>query len=518
MKNVRLISLFLIIGIIFSPAVFAQLGCNPGITECVGTDAYRICDNYAVWGPTLYCSQGQSCVNGNCSGPLGCNPGTTECVGTDAYRICDNYAVWGPTLYCSQGQSCVNGKCQAPLGCNPGITECVGTDAYRICDNYAVWGPTLYCSQGQSCVNGKCSPSPQCSYQQTRCSPSNPNEIQQCNYQQQWQDWKYCSNGCTGSGYCMNCNPGDTRCSDSTSYQKCDSDGTWGSTHDCGSNQVCDSGSCVQSPQSQCDNYGATRCSPDDASSVQRCGSNNRWQNYQYCQNGCDYGKCVSCGTGEKQCVDSQSYATCNSQGQWGASVACQSGYLCSAGSCVAPAGTQCATPGVKRCSPSNANMLQVCGNNNIYQDYLTCPQGCSNGQCAECTAGTTMCAGANAYRTCNNGQLSDPINCPSGYNCDNGQCEASVQCVKGMRECVSNNVYVCSDNSWQLLLQCPSYSDCVESAGTAYCTQQKPTPPPPQPVTPTNPFELGALGIVFVVATLVLGAALVYFYLKMKK
>ena len=470
--NIRLIGLFLIIGIIFSPVVFAQLGCNPGTSACV--------DNFS-------------------------------------YHICGPNAIWDETLRCSSGQSCVNGQCQAPLGCQPGLSECIDSSSYHVCSQQAIWGPTQYCSSGQ-CSNGRCTPTPQCSYQQRRCSPNDPNEIQQCNYQQQWQDWKYCGNGCS-NGNCKNCNSGDTRCSDSTSYQRCDSDGTWGSIHYCDNNQICDSGSCVQSSQGQCDNYGAMRCSPDDASSVQRCGGNNRWQNYQYCQNGCDYGKCVACGTGEKQCVDSQSYATCNSQGQWSGSVACQSGYSCSAGSCIAPAGTQCATPGIKRCSPSNANMLQVCGNNNLYQDYLTCPMGCSNSQCAECTAGTTVCAGASAYRTCSNGQLSDPINCPSGYNCDNGQCEASVQCVKGVHECVSGNVYVCSNNSWQLLLQCPSYSDCVESAGTAYCTQQNVTPTPPQPpVNPTNPFELGALGIVFVVTTLVLGAALVYFYLKMKK
>ncbi|HNT60814.1 MAG TPA: hypothetical protein PKJ97_02445, partial [Candidatus Bilamarchaeaceae archaeon] len=151
---------------------------------------------------------------------LGCNPGTSECVDDTSFRVCTERAVWGETQYCLLEQQCVNGQCMERLGCQPGARECVDAYSYRVCGSHAVWNPTQYCGSGQTCYNGQCTPSPQCSYHDTRCSPTDSRMLQVCNSQGQWQDWKKCSHGCR-SGACMDCRSGDRQCYDNTHYQKC---------------------------------------------------------------------------------------------------------------------------------------------------------------------------------------------------------------------------------------------------------------------------------------------------------
>ncbi len=440
---------------------------------------------------------------------LGCNPGNSECIDASSYHECTEYAVWGDAQDCGSDQECVDGTCQTRLGCQPGTSECLDSTSYHVCGSHAIWNPTQYCSSGQTCSGGTCQPVPQCSYRDMRCSPSDGNEIQQCNSQGQWANYRHCSYGCS-NGACKDCRRGDTQCYDDTHYQTCDSDGEWGSKKSCGSGYLCDSGDCVQSSHGACSVSGQTRCSTGSTYELQRC-SGGYWTDYMYCSNGCAYAMCVQCGTGSTQCTDSTHQQTCNSDGQWGSFTTCASGQICTGGSCQAPSGDQCATPGIKRCSPTNANMVQQCGNNDVYADYLQCSQGCFDSQCAECAPGTSACAGATSYRDCSpDGHLSDPVECAAGYTCDNGACVATPVCTDGQRNCVSNNVYTCTGGQWNMLLQCPTHDDCVESAGTAYCQAEQPVQPE-QPTPPTTG-GLGDLGIVFVGTTVVLAGAVVYF------
>jgi len=169
--------------------------------------------------------------------------------------------------------------------------------------------------------------------------------------------------------------------------------------------------------------------------------------------------------------------------------------------------------------------MLQACGNNYVYQDYLTCPDGCMNGLCADCKPGTSVCSGANTYRVCaSGGQLSDEKTCAPGYTCDGGACVATSACTDGQRNCISDAIYTCTGGQWTLFMLCPSDTDCKESSGTAYCAQearQNQTQPiaPVQPVQPqkSGNSPLGDLGGVFLVTTLLLGGAAVYFYNRKK-
>ncbi|MEW5996541.1 MAG: hypothetical protein AB1657_03030 [Candidatus Micrarchaeota archaeon] len=511
-----LVLLSLVFGILLSPAS-AQLipPCVPGTNECVNATSYITCSDSATWGDPQDCGEGLVCTGGQCINPhgigpvVGCNPGTRECVDSTSYHVCGERAVWGPTEYCPSGQECSNGQCMERLGCQPGTRECVDSTSYHVCGERAVWEPTQYCGSGQTCSDGQCVPAPQCNYHDTRCSPTDGNEVQRCNSQGQWQDYRHCSHGCS-DGACRDCTPGDTQCYDDTHYQTCDSDGEWGSRKSCGSGYICDSGDCIHSSQGPCSRTGDTRCSPDSNMELQKC-SSGYWQDYIYCPDGCAYDMCVQCGTGNTQCADSTHYQTCGSLGQWGAPSACPAGQICSVNECQAPSGDQCATPGIKRCSPTNANMVQQCNEDNVYVDYLQCTQGCYDSQCAECAPGTTVCADADSYRTCSaDGQLSDPVDCGSGYSCHNGVCELAPVCTEGQRNCVSDSIYTCTGGQWQLLLHCPSDNDCMESAGTAYCQPEAP-PSPPAPSGPTGLEMLLGAGVV------VLGAAVIYFILFRK-
>jgi hypothetical protein len=171
--------------------------------------------------------------------------------------------------------------------------------------------------------------------------------------------------------------------------------------------------------------------------------------------------------------------------------------------------------------------MQQVC-DGSIYQDNLLCPEGCFNGQCAECTPNTKVCAGALAYRVCSlDGKLSNPMNCPSGYTCDNdGDCVATPQCTTGQRNCVSDVVYSCVNSTWQLLYQCPPETTCKETQGTAFCAavqsqsgsqSGQPTPTP----TPTPEKSVQTIGLVELIGLIVAlsaAAGLWYLFTKMKK
>lgn len=401
---------------------------------------------------------------------LGCDPGAKECTDTTHYRECGEFAIWGDPIACEGGSECVNGNCEPKLGCQPGARECIDSSSFRICNNFALWDPAQDCLSYQSCVNGYCTPEPQCSQpEQTRCSPNDANQIQICNYQRQWVNFRACDYGCY-NGYCRACRPGNTRCSDSHTYQTCDSSGQWGSDTRCGNDYVCDGGSCVVSPLLRCNSVGAFRCSPDNSKILQRCENSLRWQDYHVCDIGCAAGACKACNYGDAKCQDPFTYQTCAQNGQWGYATSCPNGYTCYAGTCRVASGNQCSA-GDKRCSPTNPSMAQACGPNYIFTDFTLCPDGCTNGICNECKPGTSVCAGATTYRTCTSyGQLSEAKSCATGFTCDHGQCVATPQCADGARNCVSDSIYVCKSGAWELLIHCPSDTDCKESSGTAYC------------------------------------------------
>jgi len=160
--------------------------------------------------------------------------------------------------------------------------------------------------------------------------------------------------------------------------------------------------------------------------------------------------------------------------------------------------------------------MVQRCAQG-VFGDYLNCPIGCADGQCMQCRPGSSVCAGAYQYRVCGaDGQLSAARACPEDYTCDgSGQCVATPVCADGQQNCVSGTVYTCKSGQWSLLYQCPDDTDCEQSHGKAYCvaenrSSEKPAAKSDGFFSGINPFLL--------IALLVFGLLVLYFFTKMKK
>ncbi len=456
---------------------------------------------------------------------LGCNPGTSECFNETSYHICSGTALWGSPIDCEDGQMCVLGACEEPVGCMPGVRECVTYFSYRVCGQYAIWEPEQQCSAGWSCQNGQCippTPVPQCDMPgQTRCAPDGSNIVQVCNGNRQWETQRACDYGCT-SGYCRNCRPGSVRCGDGTHYQTCNSDGNWGADSYCGKNSICQGGSCMQDPATNCQNIGAVRCSSTNNNMLQKCNSNYMWSDFQICQMGCFYNACRACSTGERTCRDSSTYYMCDEHGQWGLDTSCPTGFVCFLGSCQVPTGSQCSAIGQKRCSPSNPGMTQICGSNYVFMDYVKCGQGCANGECMVCQPGATSCADTSSYKSCDkNGQFTTAVPCPSGQYCTNGKCVPTAVCSEASRQCLGSTVQVCTGGQWANYTTCPSSSACTESQGTAYCKEipaPEPTPSPaPSPAPQKNWLDGAALPIMALLAIVLIAAAGYYLISKRK-
>jgi hypothetical protein len=105
-------------------------------------------------------------------------------------------------------------------------------------------------------------------------------------------------------------------------------------------------------------------------------------------------------------------------------------------------------------------------------------------------------------------------MNCLEGFTCDNGQCVATPQCTDGMRNCVSDTIYSCKGGQWQLLLQCPSNTDCKESSGSAYCAAETPVQPAQPPGILSDPLGVAAI----IVVTLAVAGIAAYLFMGKKK
>ena len=101
------------------------------------------------------------------------------------------------------------------------------------------------------------------------------------------------------------------------------------------------------------------------------------------CTNACTSGAKQCSGNGVQTCSDT------NGDGctEWGTAVACQTGYTCSTGTCVAPTCTNQCTSGAKQCS---GNGVQTCSDTNgdgctEWGTAVACQTGyiCSTGTCA---------------------------------------------------------------------------------------------------------------------------------------
>jgi hypothetical protein len=290
--------------------------CVPAARQCLGTNAWVMCDNLdadtcfewpsepTICPPRKVCSQG-TCVDAcqdDCS-----QVGARRCVsGVNAFQVCgdansDQCLEWGAPKGCNGTDQCSNGRCAGCVdACVLSSRRCVdGTsDQYEDCMRDSGSGCTIYgaahvCSNGTACQGGQCVAAGVCLVECGRVGDRtcDGNGFRECGAHDadtclEWGDLNpcpggtFCSRGeCTTT--CQNeCAPdGHTECY-GNGYRVCgnfDADPCleWNQVN-CGAGKSCVNNACVDSSActSTCTTTGAKKCI-SDGSGYQVCGDYN---------------------------------------------------------------------------------------------------------------------------------------------------------------------------------------------------------------------------------------------------
>jgi len=399
------------------------------------------------------CDRGSICSRGSCA--LGCSGGTVECNGhcvdtrTDpsACGACDHPCVTGE--YCSAGQC--TPLCAAPLQLCSG--KCTDTASDR--GNCGSCGNA--CAAGQVCSTGACDL--QCGGGTTRCgdacvaTSSDPANCGGCGTA--CGTGEYCSNGA-----CVKCSGGLAECNGQcvdlkTNVSNCGQCGN-ACPYVYSGTATCVAGVCGATCSS---GYGAcgnppTSCSTYLSTDSKNCGScGNACKTNEYCTGGV----CTTCGSGltgcSGRCVDTTSDRyNC---GQCANSCP----YVYNATStCVASACTSTCATGYGDCNKNTSDGCEAALNadrNNCGACGKVCAstETCSQGVCASCAPGRTLCSNA-----CVDVQ-SDPNNCGKcGVPCSASTAHASNACKSGTCMIACATGYLDCDGN--VLTGCETQSD----------------------------------------------------------
>jgi hypothetical protein len=243
--------------------------CSPPASRCSGSNGVQSCVA-GTWGPVVACMSG-TCSMGACSGT--CSPGTTQCSGSSLQR-CDGTGVWGQPMACGSHQGCTGGGDAGPAACACNVdptcsmsgAACASGTTIAACaqDAQGCWYPssTSMCSNGacfgsagsaQCCTNS-------CTNGATQCGGAGLQTcVMQGNGCTAWNAGTACGThqSCTGSAGSAGCTcAADSTCSsagnvcvDSTTMATCAADSQnciyTASTSTCGTNKICNNGSCV---------------------------------------------------------------------------------------------------------------------------------------------------------------------------------------------------------------------------------------------------------------------------------
>ncbi|MFC1654824.1 PPC domain-containing protein [Myxococcota bacterium] len=213
--------------------------------RCAGS-GYQTCGNFdqdpcVEWSVVTDCKHNETCSNGVCSAVCEeeCAQGERSCSGFTSYVECgqfdhDQCWDWGPATRCALWERCLDGDCTIMCidECDPaGTQQCAG-DGYQVCGDYdwdacLEWGDVIDCAFGELCSNGQCTTLP--------CEDDT---------------------GCTQEGL--------QECISEIGFHVCgqyDSDICldWGQVVNCGADERCTNGECLEFCQDQC-NQGEVGC------------------------------------------------------------------------------------------------------------------------------------------------------------------------------------------------------------------------------------------------------------------
>ncbi len=229
-------------------------GCDPGEKRCLGGDRFEVCvateEGCTEW-QERPCADGADCFGsrracfGECEGV--CEPDARECT-EDGWRRCERdfegCTVWRDR-FCANGGPCADapaacfGECEG-FPCNVGDKRCSGADAFEECvgteEGCTEWRASPCVVAGSSCFNGRDACFGDCA---DACVEDARECVDGPNWRECFRGFDGCTEwidrGCFGGqatcadspnacfGDCFdNCDPGEARCWDGSSFQVCE--------------------------------------------------------------------------------------------------------------------------------------------------------------------------------------------------------------------------------------------------------------------------------------------------------
>ncbi len=257
-----------------------------------------------------------------------CLPGAAVC--NASYLLtCRADGAGYTELFCEKG--CREGTCVSSA-CVDGSTQCSGGKLLETCADGA-WRTTL-CDQ--ACANGACVPV-SCAAGQIFCEPGGSKRVQCSATGLELTVLETCAFGCdatTATCKTAACTPGQRRCSDDGTPQRCNAAQTGFEPSAPACDERCEGGECVVSACSP----GDKRCGADGVETCNAGGTG--FQKSQACTYGCLDGpdgaaQCATCFPGVTRC-DDQDIQFCASPFQpWQTVETCHELDTCAGGQCV---------------------------------------------------------------------------------------------------------------------------------------------------------------------------------------
>ncbi len=474
------------------PDSTAQTGDGDGDTPPVCSSTQEVCDGVCTsiasdpdncGGCDIECASGEACSEGTCQA-LECASNQELCDGFCASTASDpdNCGACGEA--CGEGEGCLDGEC-ADFGCGTSQVECLGVCVSLLTDEQNCGDCGESCDLGDSCINGVCELT--CPEGSLACNGACIDPLTDRDYcgadacpdlgaggASGTDTGVACESGqvCTDGECVLSCPSGHLACdgacvdpSKDREYcgaQSCDEGGP-GSASACSSGEVCSAGSCETSCQAGLLECGGLCINPDR--DLEYCGATTCEEGGPGSATACESGEVCSGGTCETSCpanmfecggtcinpLKDLQYCgapTCGDGGP-GSSFECESGEVCSEGSCEATC-----QPGLLECDGLCINPdrdIEYCGASTCEEggpgSATACESGevCSGGSCeTSCPVDLLQCGGTCidpqkdlqycGASTCEEGGPGSISECDPGEVCSAGVCEAS--CMSGLLEC----------------------------------------------------------------------------------
>lgn len=461
-----------------------QGSCAPGQSRCSGTTR-QTCSSTGVWQNADTCGSGTPiCLEeGKTSRCVTCNAGQFNCSASGWLQTCNGTQTgWTNQINCGSQALCnaQSGQCVPPV-CTANSVQCLnntqtGSGRYltRCNSDGSAYESPVACGSNALCDasgnggNGECDVCVAGAV--LDCAPGGTQQ-EVCTGNGQGTTTADCPVAnpvCVGSGSCVACTNGDTRCATTSTYQLCSSN-QWGTAASCGNATCVGSG-----PGSDCQGSCAPGQSSCSGSTRQTCNAGGNWQNADTCSSGTPIcleegstSRCVTCNAGQHRCPGSGWLQVCNGgQTGWSNQTNCGSQALCDAanGQCQAAVCTPDAVQCLNDDQTGSGRYLTRCnGDGSAYETPLACASAAlcdaANNECDTCVAGmVTGCWNGSQQRVCNGaGQGTGPVDCPAGRPLcvGSGSC---VQCNSGDTECIDGeNAYRACDGTgtYSVTVQC---------------------------------------------------------------